>query len=200
LVTAAGPSSVVTTPATKGGNMHRYFLIAAAVAAAGVLATPSLAQTALGLSELSAASHARIRGQLPRYRVVDVCSRTGNQNPCVTVIQINNLSAEPCDVGVEFFSRANRLVCRVTRLDLPAGQQASSCSRPTGDPESCNDTCNPALTANAGFAVVHSSCVAIGIQATIITKEADDLHVSSARRVNLIALRQPPATNANQGD
>lgn len=144
-----------------------------------------------------------IAGQERRYRVTDMCSITGNANPCSTVIQVNNLSASTCDVGAHFFKGfVATPVCTVTFLGLVKGLQATLCSRNAGDPESCNSTCDPALTFDTGFATVFSSCDLIGVQATILTKESTDTTVTSARDVNLIYIAPTalPLKNSNRGD
>jgi hypothetical protein len=155
-----------------------------------------------------AATPEAISRQKPRYRVLDLCSwsgKPGEANPCVTVIKVHNLSANTCRVGVEYYKSGNDSpVCTTVRAKLPKGQVWASCSREAGSPEPGCEYCSPQLLDYdfaAGYAVVYSNCAEIGVHATINIKDPQyDLDVTSMHRVSVVPLREPPATNATQGD
>ncbi len=168
------------------------------------LIAPALAQPPIdGVPAVqSSAAPAKITGMVNLYRLSDMCSVTGTSNNCATVVQINNISGTRCNVGVEFYLGRDPWApkCTVTHSSVGLGEQITFCTRNPGSPESCNDTCSPEMTAASGFGYIYSSCKGIAVQATIITKNATDTTITSARSVNLIRLQVPPTTRANQGD
>ena len=177
--------------------------IAAAAVLSCLAAVPASAQSADGAPARSRAiaTPQSISGLLARYRATDMCSRTGATNNCVTVLQINNMrSGSACTVGVEFYAGFGTLPSCTIVSSMDAQHQLTYCSRDAGSPESCNIICDPALTIASGYAVVSSNCPELGVQATIITKSADDTTVTSARSVNLVNLQTPPNTRATHGD
>jgi len=174
-------------------------LIFAAIAGASAGERPNLDGAPPARPAMS--SPMGISGQTFYYRVTDMCSVSSGNSPCATVIQINNLSGSPCNVGVQYYvGFSNTPSCTTTFPNLAAWQQATHCSRDPGSPESCNATCSPELSLNSGYAHVYASCPMIGVQATIITKDSTNTNITSARSVNLVAIHTPPATRANHGD
>jgi hypothetical protein len=183
-----------------------YWMLAAIVAIGvmGTWSSPTLAQLAPDVpgAVLPPQPQQRdIEGQRRQYWVTDMCSRANNQIPCATVVQIHNQSAGTCQIGVEYYKGfSSTPFCTTINDSLAQGQQATSCSRDIGLPETCTLVCDPPLVFDSGYAIVHSSCDAIGVQATIVTKDTPGIAVTSSRAVNLIALRPPPIANANEGD
>lgn len=157
-----------------------------------------------GIGTKRAVEPLSIAGQSARYRVADMCSIAGDGKSCATIIQVNNLRANStCNVGVEFNFGGNvgGPACTLTYGSLNPKEQITLCSRDIGRPESCNVVCNPPLTFNSGYATIYSTCSEIGIQATIVTTNADDSVVTSRSSVNLVALPPPLRTlPAGRGD
>lgn len=168
------------------------------------LTVPAVAQPPLdGVpAQQGPAAPAKIAGMVNLYRLTDLCSVSGFANNCATVVQINNINGTKCNFGVEFYyGRAPATpACTVSHASVGLGEQITFCSRDPGIPESCNDTCSPPMTGASGFGYIYSSCKGIAIQATIITKDATDKTITSARSVNLVRLQVPPTSRANQGD
>lgn len=143
----------------------------------------------------------RISGPEPRdhrqvfVRLLDMCSITGNANPCATVVQANNLSqTRSCTFVVRFYKGFETTPAGTAAARLvPPGQQATICSRDIGDPESCNVLPRPApLTFDSGYATVDSNCDRedVAVQGLIVTKDSTDTTVTSRSLI-----RQVPINN-----
>jgi len=183
--------------------MRYRLMVFAVVLAATSHPTIVAAQTADDgpVAKPSKVAPTAIAGQVARYRLADMCSVTGGTNTCLTVVEINNLSGGPCNVGVEFYKGFSTTPsCTAVVNSLGNGLQTTVCSRTTTDSAiaSCNSTCTPELTFDSGYAVVYSACSRIGVQGTIYTLSGSA--PTSARSVNLVRLRVPPELKANQGD
>jgi hypothetical protein len=188
--------------------MHRNGLSSAVIAMTAIVTTAAAfaqvmsdGDTTFRVGKRSAP--AAITGMASRYHVAATCSSTGSSNPCATVVEVSNLTARTCDVGVEFYAGVTGATpaCTAVFNDLATNRQATICSRAIAfPPASCNSTCNPALTNNSGYAIIYSDCAQIAVQATIYTKDSADSVITSAQSINLIAYRDPPQTKANKGD